>query len=87
MNIIVVIIIGLIIGAVAKFLMPGRDPGGFVLTSLLGIGGAVAAAYIGQVVGWYRYGEPVGFIAAVLGAMLLLLIYRFATGGRKTLKS
>ncbi|MBY0371090.1 GlsB/YeaQ/YmgE family stress response membrane protein [bacterium] len=70
------LIIGLLVGAVAKFLMPGRDPGGIVLTSLLGVAGALLASYLGQTLGWYYYGEPVGFLAAVLGAMLILFIYR-----------
>ena len=80
MTILWTIIIGLIIGAVAKFLMPGKDPGGFIITALLGIGGAVTASYIGQAFGWYSVGQPVGFIAAVLGAMLLLFIFRMVSG-------
>jgi uncharacterized membrane protein YeaQ/YmgE (transglycosylase-associated protein family) len=70
------LVIGLIIGAVAKLLMPGRDPGGCLVTILLGIAGALVASYLGRVVGWYEPGEPAGFIASVIGAMLLLLIYR-----------
>jgi uncharacterized membrane protein YeaQ/YmgE (transglycosylase-associated protein family) len=70
------IIIGLVIGAVAKLLTPGKDPGGCIVTILLGIAGAFVASYLGQVVGWYRPGEPAGFIASVVGAMLLLLLYR-----------
>ena len=72
----VTIIIGLIVGIVAKFLMPGNDPGGFIITTLLGIAGAVVAGYLGRALGWYQMGEPVGFIASVIGAMLLLLGYR-----------
>jgi len=75
MGILITIIIGLAIGVVAKLLMPGRDPGGFVITALIGIGGAVIATYLGQAMGWYAYGRPAGFIASVLGAMLLLFIY------------
>jgi uncharacterized membrane protein YeaQ/YmgE (transglycosylase-associated protein family) len=70
------LVIGLIIGAVAKLLMPGRDPRGCLVTILLGIAGALVAGYLGRVVGWYELGEPAGFIASVIGAMLLLLIYR-----------
>ena len=70
------ILIGLITGAVAKLLMPGKDPGGFIVTTLLGIGGAVAATFLGQAVGWYEEGAGAGFIAAVLGAVLILWIYR-----------
>jgi uncharacterized membrane protein YeaQ/YmgE (transglycosylase-associated protein family) len=71
------IIIGFLAGLVAKFLMPGRDPGGFIITTLLGIVGAVVATYLGQAVGWYRVGEGAGFIGAVVGAVILLVIYRF----------
>jgi uncharacterized membrane protein YeaQ/YmgE (transglycosylase-associated protein family) len=69
-------IIGLIIGAVAKFFMPGKDPGGFIITILLGIAGSFVAGYLGRFVGWYKEGEPAGFIMSVLGAILLLYIYR-----------
>jgi len=70
------VIIGLIIGIVAKLLMPGRDPGGFIITAILGIAGSVIATYIGQALGWYAEGGGAGFIMSVLGAMLLLWIYR-----------
>jgi uncharacterized membrane protein YeaQ/YmgE (transglycosylase-associated protein family) len=70
------LVIGLIIGGVAKLLMPGKDPGGCIITILLGIAGAFVASYLGQSIGWYQPGEPVGFIASVIGAMLLLLLYR-----------
>ena len=70
------LVIGLIIGAVAKLLMPGRDPGGCLVTILLGIAGALVAGYLGRAIGWYEPGEPSGFIASVIGAMLILLLYR-----------
>jgi uncharacterized membrane protein YeaQ/YmgE (transglycosylase-associated protein family) len=70
------LIIGLVVGAVAKFLMPGKDPGGCIVTIILGIAGAFVAGYLGQAIGWYQAGQPVGFIASVIGAMLLLLLYR-----------
>ena len=70
------IIIGLIIGVVAKLLMPGPDSGGFILTTLLGVGGSFAASYLGQVLGWYQHGQPAGFVASILGAMLILYLYR-----------
>ena len=70
------LVIGLIIGAVAKLLMPGRDPGGCFITILLGIAGALLAGYLGRAIGWYEPGEPAGFIASVIGAMLILLLYR-----------
>ena len=71
-----ILVIGLVIGAVAKLLMPGRDPGGCIITILLGIAGALVASYLGQALGWYRPGQPAGFIGSVVGAMLLLLLYR-----------
>lgn len=74
------ILIGLLIGAVAKFLMPGKDPDGFLITILLGIGGSVVAHWIGSSFGFYMPGEPTGFLAAVLGAMLILWIYRMMKG-------
>ena len=70
------IVIGLIAGAIAKFLIPGRDPGGCILTILLGVGGALLAGFIGQQIGWYKEGEGAGFIAAIVGAILILFIYR-----------
>ncbi len=70
------IIIGFIVGVVAKFLMPGKDPGGFIITTILGIVGALLATYLGRLIGWYQAGQSAGFIAAVLGALILLVIYR-----------
>lgn len=70
------IIIGLLIGIVAKLLMPGRDPGGFIITTIIGIVGSVVASYLGQILGLYANGEPAGFIMSVVGAMLLLFGYR-----------
>jgi uncharacterized membrane protein YeaQ/YmgE (transglycosylase-associated protein family) len=79
MSIISAIIIGLLVGAVAKLLMPGKDPGGWIITILLGLAGSIVGTYAGQAMNLYREGEPAGFIASVLGAMLLLFIYRLAT--------
>ena len=76
------IIIGGLAGLVAKFLMPGRDPGGFIITILLGIGGALVATWLGQAVGWYRAGEGAGFIASIVGAVIILFIYRMVAGRR-----
>jgi len=70
------IIIGLVAGGIAKLLMPGKDPGGCLITILLGIAGAVLAGFIGKSVGWYETGEAAGFVAAIVGAFLILLIYR-----------
>ena len=71
-----ILLIGLVIGAIAKLLMPGKDPGGCIITILLGVAGAVLASYLGQAIGWYQPGQPAGFIGSVVGAMLLLLLYR-----------
>ncbi|MEA3028785.1 MAG: hypothetical protein QOJ53_227 [Sphingomonadales bacterium] len=76
------IIIGLLAGAVAKLITPGRDPSGCLITIALGIGGALLAGFLGQQLGWYRPGEGAGFIAAVVGAVLLLLVYRMVAGRR-----
>jgi uncharacterized membrane protein YeaQ/YmgE (transglycosylase-associated protein family) len=69
-------LIGLIAGAVAKFLMPGKDPGGMLITILLGIAGSVAATFLGRLIGLYGEGDSAGFIMSVVGAMLLLWLYR-----------
>ena len=76
MGLIWTIIIGFIVGIVARFLMPGRDPMGFVFTTLLGIVGAVVAHFLGQALGWYGPDEPAGFIASVVGAMIILFVAR-----------
>lgn len=70
------ILFGLVVGAVAKLVMPGRDPGGIIVTMLLGIAGAVLGGFAGRALGMYRTGEPAGFIMATVGAVILLAIYR-----------
>lgn len=70
------IVFGLIVGVVAKLLMPGKDPGGVVVTILLGIVGALVGGFIGRAVGWYPPGHPTGFIMATIGAIVVLFIYR-----------
>jgi uncharacterized membrane protein YeaQ/YmgE (transglycosylase-associated protein family) len=82
MDILVTILIGLVVGALAKLIMPGKDPGGIIVTILLGIAGAFIAGMLGQALGWYQAGEAPGWIASILGAMLLLLIYRLVVGRR-----
>lgn len=78
------LIVGLIVGALAKLFMPGRDPGGIVITMLLGIAGSMVAGFLGRSLGWYHSpAEGPGIIASIIGAMLLLLIYRFAVGRRR----
>lgn len=84
MGILWTIIIGFLAGIVAKLLMPGRDPGGFIITTLLGIAGAFVATYLGEAVGWYRAGDGAGFIGAVLGAIIILALYRMFVGRRHT---
>jgi uncharacterized membrane protein YeaQ/YmgE (transglycosylase-associated protein family) len=82
MSIIGWIFFGLIVGIVGKLLMPGRDPGGFILTIALGIVGALLGGFIGRALGLYREGEPAGFIMAVIGSIILLIIYRLVVGRR-----
>ena len=79
------IVIGLLAGGIAKLLMPGRDPGGCIITILLGIAGALLAGFLGRAVGWYGSGDAgAGFIAAIIGAFVLLFIYRLvASRGRR----
>jgi uncharacterized membrane protein YeaQ/YmgE (transglycosylase-associated protein family) len=76
------IFFGLVVGIVGKLLTPGRDPGGFILTIVLGIAGALIGGFLGQSLGLYREGEPVGFIMAVVGSVILLLLYRMFAGRR-----
>jgi uncharacterized membrane protein YeaQ/YmgE (transglycosylase-associated protein family) len=70
------LIIGLVVGAVAKFVMPGKDPGGILTASLIGVAGSFLATFLGQALGWYQRGQAAGFIASVIGAIFLLSIYR-----------
>jgi len=72
-------IIGLVVGIIAKFLMPGKDPGGFIITAILGIIGSFVATWIGKTMGWYQEGQSAGWIASIIGAIILLLIYRMFT--------
>ena len=83
MGIIWTIIIGFVAGVIAKFIMPGKnEPSGFILTTILGIIGAVVATYLGQAIGWYRAGEGAGFIGAVVGAIIVLVIWGMIAGRR-----
>jgi uncharacterized membrane protein YeaQ/YmgE (transglycosylase-associated protein family) len=77
------IVIGGIAGGIAKLLMPGRDPGGCIITVLLGIAGALVAGWLGKAIGWYDTGEGAGFVAAIVGAFILLFIYRLIAGRRR----
>ncbi|HVY36801.1 MAG TPA: GlsB/YeaQ/YmgE family stress response membrane protein [Polyangia bacterium] len=79
MSIIWTLIVGLVVGALAKLIMPGRDPGGIIVTMLLGIAGSLIASFLGHALGWYRSpGSGPGIVASVIGAMILLAIYRLA---------
>lgn len=84
MDILTTLIIGLIVGALAKLVMPGKDPGGFIITILLGVAGAFVAGWLGHAFGWYEAGESPGIIMSVIGAVVLLGIYRLVIGRRRT---
>jgi uncharacterized membrane protein YeaQ/YmgE (transglycosylase-associated protein family) len=73
------VVFGLVVGVVAKLLTPGKDPGGLIVTVLIGIAGAVVGGFIGRSLGWYAPGEPAGFLMATVGAILLLVLYRSVT--------
>ena len=77
------IVFGLIVGVIAKLLMPGRDPGGFIITILLGIAGAMLGGFIGRAIGFYGPNQSAGYIVSILGAVLLLAIYRAIGGHRR----
>lgn len=79
------ILFGLIVGALAKLVMPGRDPGGIIVTMLLGIAGAVLGGFAGRALGLYQEGEAAGFLMSFLGAVILLVIYRMAIRRRTSL--
>jgi len=80
MHVLWMIVVGLIVGALAKLIMPGNDPGGIIVTILLGIAGSLVAGWLGRVVGWYQPGQPAGFFASVIGAIIILAIYRLIIG-------
>jgi uncharacterized membrane protein YeaQ/YmgE (transglycosylase-associated protein family) len=79
------IIFGLIVGAVAKLVMPGRDPGGILVTMALGIAGALLGGYVGRALGWYGPNDGAGFLMSLIGAVLLLWVYRLAVGRRQAI--
>ncbi len=80
MHILWMIIVGLVVGAIAKLVMPGNDPGGIIVTMLLGVAGSLVAGFLGRAVGWYTEGQSAGFIASIFGAIILLAIYRLIIG-------
>jgi uncharacterized membrane protein YeaQ/YmgE (transglycosylase-associated protein family) len=80
MHVLWMAIIGLIVGALAKLIMPGHDPGGIIVTMLLGIAGSLVAGFLGRAIGWYQPGQSAGFIASIIGAIIILAIYRVIIG-------
>jgi uncharacterized membrane protein YeaQ/YmgE (transglycosylase-associated protein family) len=82
MDIILWILFGLVVGLVAKLIMPGHDSGGIIMTIVLGVVGALLGGWVGRFLGWYQEGEPVGFIMAVVGAVIVLALSRLALSGR-----
>ena len=82
MHILWMLIIGLVVGALAKLVMPGKDPGGVIVTMLIGVAGALIAGFLGRAAGWYHEGETAGFIASIVGALVLLGVYRLVIGRR-----
>jgi uncharacterized membrane protein YeaQ/YmgE (transglycosylase-associated protein family) len=84
MSFIIAIVMGLIVGVIAKLIMPGRDPGGIIVTCLLGICGSVVATWLGQRLGWYAPGQGAGFIGGIVGAIILLAVYRLILRSRTT---
>lgn len=85
MHILWMLIIGLVIGALAKLIMPGKDPGGILITMLIGVAGSLIAGFLGRSLGWYSEGESAGFIASIIGALILLGIYRAVVGRNRRL--
>ena len=84
MGLITILVIGLIVGAIAKLLVPGRDPGGWIVTILLGIAGAFVGTWLGRTLGLYSGGQSAGWIASIIGAVVLLLLYRAIVGRRRS---
>jgi uncharacterized membrane protein YeaQ/YmgE (transglycosylase-associated protein family) len=83
MHILWMLIIGLVVGALAKLVMPGRDPGGIFITMLIGVAGALLAGFLGRSLGWYHENESAGLIASILGSVILLGLYRMVSGRRR----
>lgn len=83
MNILWMAIVGLVAGALAKLVMPGKDPGGILITMLIGMAGALLATFLGQAIGWYGPNEGARFIGAFVGALILLALYRLVVGNRR----
>ena len=84
MEILWMALVGLVVGALAKLVMPGRDPGGVIVTALIGLAGGLLAGVIGRAAGWYNQNEGAGFIASIIGAVILLVVYRAVVSRRGT---
>ena len=83
MHIILFLLFGLVVGALARWIVPGREPGGWVVSMLLGVGGSLVGGFFGRLVGLYREGQPAGFVMSLLGAVALVAVYHVATTGRR----
>lgn len=84
MHILMFLLFGLVVGAIARWIVPGREPGGWVVSMLLGIGGAFLGGFFGRVVGLYREGQPAGFVMSLVGAVVLVAVYHSVTARRRT---
>jgi uncharacterized membrane protein YeaQ/YmgE (transglycosylase-associated protein family) len=82
MHVLLFLLFGLVVGALARIIVPGREPGGWLVSMLLGVGGAALGGYVGRALGWYREGEPAGFIVSLLGAIVLVAVYHAMTVNR-----
>jgi uncharacterized membrane protein YeaQ/YmgE (transglycosylase-associated protein family) len=82
MHILSFLLFGLVVGSLARFIVPGREPGGWVISMLIGVGGAIVGGYFGRVVGLYREGEPTGFAMSLLAAISMVVVYKALIGGR-----
>jgi uncharacterized membrane protein YeaQ/YmgE (transglycosylase-associated protein family) len=82
MHILWFLLFGLVVGALARFIVPGREPGGWIVSMMLGVGGAIVGGYFGRVVGLYREGQPAGFVMSLLAAISLVVVYKVLVGRR-----
>lgn len=82
MHILWFLLFGLVVGALARFIVPGREPGGWIISMLIGVGGAIVGGYFGRVVGLYREGQPAGFVMSLLAAICMVLVYKVLIGRR-----
>jgi uncharacterized membrane protein YeaQ/YmgE (transglycosylase-associated protein family) len=83
MHILMFLLFGLVVGAIARWIVPGREPGGWVVSMLLGIGGAMLGGFFGRIAGLYREGQPAGFVMSLVGAVALVAVYHAVTTGRR----